>query len=176
MVTDEECMHWVWPGSLPDFNLLCRWLLFLLLSFFLVLIDHLGFLYGVHPDKIKMAQVTAASTAATLAAAMLAAVLYSSKNSSKVFQAKKLIQVDANCDEFPVSLIPVVRLYSLSDKKGLFEWTLIVMNFRFLYPWLYRRAPRTWRIRTKFGEGVQALYIKYCTAYLHKRLLHTCPP
>ena len=56
---------------------------------------------------------------------------------------------------------------------------LILMNFWFLYPWLYRRALRTWRIRAKFDEkGVQALYMHVATA-LHISIngsLHICPP
>ena len=81
-----------------------------------------------------------------------------SKNSStlKFVTWKNSVQVDANRDEFPVSLILAIWLYLTDDNS---------VSCQSLYPWLYRCAPITWKIQAKFHvEGVQALY---CPAYLH---------
>ena len=103
-----------------------------------------------------------------------------SKNSStqNFVRRKSSVQVDSNCDQFPASLIPVIRLWILSGGKVLFGWMLIVTNFRFLYPWLHVVLHEN----EGYARNLTRKVFKHCTycseykMYVHKQLLHTCPP
>ena len=95
-----------------------------------------------------------------------------SKNSpTPIFVRKKsCVQVDSNSCHKALKFV---------RRKVLFEWTLIVTNFWFLYPRLYRGACEHKRYVRKLTIKVSkycTCMCMYCSAYFHKLLLQTCPP